>query len=377
MRNPEYQFISTDTSALVAELIAAYEYITKTTIRPASPERLFIAWIADVMTQERALNNYTGNQNLPSRAEGQNLDALGELFYEGERPAAKAAKCTMRFHISAAQSTAILIPSGTRVTDASNTLVWATTADAYVAIGDTYVDIMVQCQTAGVVGNGYTAGQLSVIVDPYDYQDHCENTTESDGGADMADDDEYYKLMRASQDGHSTAGPTGGYIYLAKQVSTEIADVVPNTPSDGQVHIYVLMNDGTAAGTEIKNAVLAACSAKTARPLTDHVIMDDPDAVSYDITFTYYIPTNSPLSSAEIEAAVAKAVADYKAWQSAKLGRDINPSYLIGLLMKTGIKRVVLTAPAYTALNDGSDNLPPNLAVVGTVTVTNGGYEDE
>ena len=59
------------------------------------------------------------------------------------------------------------------------------------------------------------------------------------------------------------------------------------------------------------------------------------------------------------------------------MGRDINPSKLIGLLMQTGIKRVDLTSPSFTALKDGSDNAAPQVAEVGEITATNGGHEDE
>nr|WP_295945367.1 baseplate J/gp47 family protein [uncultured Agathobaculum sp.] len=376
-RNTQYQFVSTDTGTLVSSLIAGYERITGTSVQPASPEKLFIQWVADIIIQERIINNYTGNQNIPSRAEGENLDALGELFYASERPAAQPAVCTERFYISEAQETAILIPVGTRVTDASNTLVWETVEDVYVSIGSTYADVQIQCQTPGIIGNDYAAGQINTIIDLFDYYDHCENMTASDDGADAATDDEYYDLMRASQDAYSTAGPKGGYIYIAKQVSTEIADVVANRPSAGKVDLYVLMDDGTIAQAETKNAVLAACSADTVRPLTDDVEVKDPQTVEYDISFTYYIPSDAAVSSAEIEAAVDAAVEQYVAWQCAKLGRDINPSYLIGLLMKTGIKRVVLTAPVFTVLKDGSDNTAPQVAKIGDITATNGGHEDE
>ena len=141
--------------------------------------------------------------------------------------------------------------------------------------------------------------------------------------------------------------------------------------------LYVLMDDGTIATTEIKNAVLAACNDDTVRPLTDKVAVKDPQKVSYNITFTYYVPKDSSLSSTEIKAAVDKAVAEFVAWQCGKLGRDINPSVLIGKLMQTGIKRVALTSPVFTTLRDGSDDTTPQVASVGTITTTNGGYEDE
>ena len=134
-RSNDYQFISTDTKALVAQLISAYENITGATVRPASPERLFIAWIADVIIQERVINNYTGNQNIPSRAQGADLDALGKLFYDNTRPAAQAAISTLRVYLSEPQAFAVLIPKGTRVTDKNKTLVWETLEDVYVPIG--------------------------------------------------------------------------------------------------------------------------------------------------------------------------------------------------------------------------------------------------
>lgn len=68
-RNPEYQFIPTDANAVTALIISVYEKMMGVTVRPASPEMQFIRWMADVIIQERALTNYTGNQNIPSRAE--------------------------------------------------------------------------------------------------------------------------------------------------------------------------------------------------------------------------------------------------------------------------------------------------------------------
>jgi phage-related baseplate assembly protein len=456
-RNTEYEFIPTDTSELEAQMIARYEAMTGETVMPASPERLMIQWVASVILAERVNGNYAANQNLPSRAVGENLDALAELYYAQNRPAAKPAACSVRFSISEAQTSAILIPAGTRVTDASQKLYWETVEAAYVAIGNTYCDVPVRCQTSGTVGNGYAAGQINTIVDVYDYYSGCANTTESGGGADAATDDELYDLLKSSMYAYSTAGPRHAYEYLAKSVSTEIADVkavrtrmtrteelplyelsgrkyaflggdeldtdtlkvyphgsttaatittdysvsyanglltitvasdgalASETQVDveieltgaGRVAIYVLMDDGTIAGTEVKSAVLAACNDESVRPLSDLVTVSDPETVSYNINLTYYIPENSTSSAPDIQAAVEAAVSEYKAWQCARLGRDINPSYLIGLLMQTGIKRVVVTSPTYSALHDGSDQHVPQIAVVGSTTVTNGGVENE
>lgn len=455
-RNPEYQFVATNVDELISSMIALYESITKTTVRQASPERLFIQWAANVILHQQMLINYTGNQNIPSRAVGENLDALGELFYAHERPEAKSAVCTERFYISAAQERPVLIPKGTRVTDTAEELVWETEDDAYIPAGDVYIDVPIRCQAAGVIGNGYAAGQINTFVDLYDYCSSCSNVTVSGGGADRADDEEFYELLRASQEAYSTAGSEGSYVYHAKSVSTEITDVKAVRPTEmhrydapiyeregvkylffggetllpetlvlesdggavgelgrdysyeysdgllviallaggifadaqavgariekvgaGEVEIYVLMDDGSIAGEEIKNAVLEACSAETVRPLTDHVEMKDPEVHGYSIDVTYYIPRGSLGNSAAIQAKVAAAVDDFVSWQAAKLGRDINPSKLTDMMMSTGIKRVEIREPVYTVLSDGSLGKVPELASVSEINIINGGVEEE
>lgn len=389
-RNPAYQFVPTDTNEIISDLVEGYEIITKSTVRPASPEMQFIRWVAHIIIQERMLNNWTGNQNIPSRADGANLDALAELTYIRSRPEAKASTCTMRFYISQQQEQAILIPAGTRVTDASSTMIWATTEDHYIPAGEDFVEAAVWCQTVGVAGNGYAIGQINTLVDVYEYYSKCTNISVSDGGSDVPTDEEYYELMRASMDAYSCAGARGSYIYWAKQESTEIADVVANSPTPGVVNLYVLMNDGTLATEEMKGRVLAACNADTVRPLTDLVSVEDAEIVPYDIQLTYYIHKHSTRSGAEIAAAVQAAVNEYVVWQCGKLGRDINPSKLHALLMQTGIKRVEIVSPAFTHLRDGnpalsanmsydSAEMVPQLARVnnGGIQIMNGGYEDE
>lgn len=370
-RDPEYQFADTSIEPLVSLLVQGYERLSGETAQPGSPERVFIQWVASILTHERVLMNYTGNQNIPSRAEGENLDALAELMYLPKRPQAAAAVCTQRFYISEPQESAILVPKGTRVTSSGGP-VWETAEDAYISIGDSCTDTQVRCQTPGAAGNGYTPGQINTLVDIYDYYSKTENLTASDGGADEATDEEFYELMRASMDGYSCAGARGSYEYFAKQVSTGIGDVIANSPTPGVVKLYVLMDDGTLATNEIKAAVLAACSADTVRPLTDQVFVEDAQAVEYNIAFTYYTQTGSGRSAADIQAAVNSAVQEYVRWQSGKLGRDINPSVLIGLLMRTGIKRVVLSEPAFQVLRDDSLSVP-QVGQLGNMTVTNGG----
>ena len=226
-------FVSTDTSAILNELIESYETKTGHTLNAADPERLFLGWVADFITRERVNQNFVGNQNIPSAASGEYLDALCEWIYSIERNPPQAAKCTMRFNISSAQETAIAIPSGTKVTDAQQTIVFATTEDTVIPIGQTSVEVMVQCENEGSIGNDYTPGKINTLVDVDNilYFSSCQNITTSDGGAEQETDESYFERARLSLDGYSTAGPKGSYSYWAKSVSNEIADVKVVRPS--------------------------------------------------------------------------------------------------------------------------------------------------
>jgi len=376
----DYQFVDDDLDAIMDDLIEKYELMTGRTVQPSSPERLFIAWISDTLVETYARINYAANQNIPSRAEGENLDALGELYFDEGRPAATPATVTMRFTLSAAQLTNVVIPQGTRVSPASGEPIFATTEIAMVAAGSTYADVVCECTTDGVAGNGFSAGQINTLIDISNvlYYDHCANIDESAGGADEATDDEYYELLVASQAAYSCAGSRGAYEYWAKSVSTSIADVVVNSPSAGTVKIYAIMDDGTIADSATKAAILEACSEDSVRPLTDNVTVADPAIVSYDIALTYYLPSNSTASTSDMEAAVASAVDEYVAWQCSKMGKDINPSKLISMVIAAGARRVEVTDPVFTALNDGrSSTVTPQIAAVDTISLTNGGTEDD
>ena len=380
MRSLEHQFVSTDTSLLIEEMLAEYENRTSITVAPGSPENLMIHWVASVLVQMLVKINYAANQNIPSSAENENLDALAELFFAQKRKSATPAVCTVRFRISTVRTTATLIPAGTRVTDTGQNLYWRTQQDTYIPAGSQFTDISVTCQTTGTIGNGWPAGQINTLVDIYDYYSGCENITDSDGGADEQTDDELYEAMLASMEAPSTAGSRSGYIYHAKSASTEISDVAVCSPLPGEIRIYALMKDGTVASETMKQAIFEKCSADDVRPLADHLEIGDPEILNYTIKLTYWIPSGTN-NAAQIEDAVSEAVRRYVEWQSAKLGRDLNPSVLINYIMQTGVKRVEIESPVYTPVPSGSDTTVPAVALIANyetdITIINGGMEDE
>ena len=72
-----------------------------------------------------------------------------------------------------------------------------------------------------------------------------------------------------------------------------------------------------------------------------------------------------------IQQQVAAAVEQYKIWQRA-IGRDINPSQLVRMVMDAGAKRVTVTAPTYTTVDATKVS-----ALQGEAVISYGGLEDD
>lgn len=371
----EIQFVETDAEVVESALVAAFEQIAGRTLHPADPERMFLLWATQIIVQLRVLLNESARQNIPRYAKGEVLDVLAEeLFHKVSRISASAAMTTIKFTMSKPAESARLIPQGTRVAT-DDGIVFETTEDVYLPIGETEVEIGAKCQTTGTIGNGRLPGQINILVDVFPFYDHCENTTTSEGGAEEETDESLYQRMRASEDTYSTAGPVGGYEYHTKSVSSAIVDVVANSPKPGTVVVYPLLSGGKIPEEEMLASIKAAVNDETIRPLTDQVLVSPPETVKYSIDLTYYIPTGA--NAAAIEQAVTAAVTEYKNWQSGKLGRDINPQQLIYLLKQAGVKRAEIREPQFIPVSDGGETEAAQVALLQNELIQNGGYEDE
>jgi phage-related baseplate assembly protein len=354
---PDIEFLETDTETIESNMIALYEEFVKQSGRrdykvyPASPERLFIAWCAAIIVQQRVLINETAKKNVPRYAKGEYLDSLAELFKDIERLPATPAVAKFRCYISAAQNQSVIVPQGTRITF-DGEITFETTEELEIKAGETYGEVNGKCQTAGIVGNNLAPGQVKEIVDIYDYYLKAENVTKTEGGAGEEDDVSYYERMRESMESFSTAGPINGYIYHTKSVSTTIADVAATSPEAGVVDIRVLLQDGEQPTQAVLEEIEAALNASDVRPLTDIVTVSMPEEVPFEIDMTYYINRNSQASTSIIDRDARAAVEEYIKWQTGKMGRDINPSYLTQLIMAAGVKRVEVRKPIFQVVEE-------------------------
>lgn len=367
---PDIHFVDTDTNTVVNALIQSYEAFTGRTLYPADPARLFILWVADIIIQERVNIDFSARQNVPRYAEGEYLDSLAELFKDAYRLEPEKAKTTLRFTLSIPLEVATIVPAGTRVT-VDGEIIFQTLQALTIPAGDLFGDVEAECQTAGEIGNGFVPGQITQLIDIFPYFGSVENVSESDGGADEESDAAFYERMRESVETFSTAGPLGAYEYYAKSASALIVDVKATSPEPGEVDVRVLLSGGQLPGEEILKEVLDILNADKVRPLTDHVTVAAPETVPYDIDFTYWTQEGGAISDDKVVENIAAAVRTFKEWQGAKMGRDVNPSYLISLLMQAGAKRVKVRSPVDTVVPDNA------VAVIGETAVVNGGAENE
>ncbi len=368
---PEISWVNTSPEAIANAVISRYEAAAGRTLYPGDPVRLELLTIAQQIAQERALLDDAAAQTFLQYARSLYLDVIGESRGV-PRLTAAAATCILQFTADPAPAVDIVIPAGIRATKDGD-LAFATTEAAVIPAGSTTVSVVAVCEATGEAGNGYITGEIATMVDPIAGVADVGNTNATSGGAEPEDDERYRERVRLSITQYSTAGPRDAYIYHALSASGQISDVSVLSPDPGCVDVYILLAGGVipAPAADILDTVQDYLDDETRRPLTDLVSVKAPVAGNYDITLTYYIGRSQAAQVDAIRTAVDAAVAAYTAWQRARIGRDINPDELLRLILNAGAKRVVITAPVYTALD------ATQVAQEGATTVTYGGLEDD
>lgn len=374
---PEISFIDNKTIDQVRqEMVADYEsYISEATgqtvtLERSSVHRMELYAAAAQIYQAMQYIDRQGKQSILKYSYSDFLDNLA-AFKGVTRNPATPATTTLRFTLSAERDTATGIPQGTRISTAGS-IYFATDVYAEIPAGSTTVDVPATCTVAGTDGNGFAVGELSTIVDPIPYVASVSNTTATEGGAEIESDDDLAERVFLAPGAYSTAGPEDGYLYHAKAYSAAIGDVVATSDqAAGTVDIVFIMADGSTPGEEMIEGLEGYLQGKTIRPMTDLVRVAAPQEVPYTINLTYYINRSDSAQAVTIQQEVAAAVERYKTWQRA-IGRDINPSQLVRMIMDAGAKRVTVTAPAYTAVDATKVSALQEDAVI-----SYGGLEDD
>lgn len=374
---PDISFIEYKTvDDVKTSMVADYEaYMTEATGKPytlprVSRDRFKLYAAAAQIYQAMKYVDIKGKMDTVKYSVGDFLDLLGAFRCGATRNQAAAAVTTIRFTLSAARASVTAIPQGTRI--AAGQLFFATSVYTEILAGDLTADIPATCMTAGETGNGLAPGELKTLVDPVPYVQSVENTSTSSGGADRESDESFAARIFIAPGKYSTAGSRNGYEYHVQDYSSAIGGVhVSSDQAAGTVDIVFVMADGSLPSAEMISAMSQHMSAETLRPMNDLVTVRAPAEVKYTVSLTYYINQSDNNRAAAIQQAVSAAVDSYIAWQR-KIGRDINPSKLLALVMGAGAKRAQITAPIFTAIP--ADSIA---SIDGTASITYGGLEDD
>lgn len=374
---PDVSFIDNKTIDDVrGDMVADFEAFmteasgSRVSLGRASVHRMILYSAAAQIYQAMQYIDRAGKQSLLKYSYSEFLDNLALLKGVTREPA-KAATTTIRFTASATRTLATPIPAGTRISS-SGSVYFQTTEYAEIPAGDLTVDVPAECTVTGKDGNGLAIGEVSTIVDPIPYITSATNLTATEGGADVEDDATLAERVYLAPGAYSTAGPEDGYLYHAKAYNAAIGDVVATSNQEaGQVDIVFIMADGSTPGSSMISGLQAYLSGKTIRPMTDKLTVSAPEEIAYSIELTYYINRSDSARAVAIQAAVAQAVEDYKAWQRT-IGRDVNPSQLAAMVMEAGAKRVTVTAPTFAPVA-----ATKVAALSGSASVTYGGLEDD
>lgn len=334
----------------------------------ADPYRLIMHACTIQIYQAMQYADRAGKMSFLKYAKGEYLDNLVAL--KGlSRIKSKPATTELTFTIGATLKSAVSIPAGTRASNGNN-IFFATNKYTEIPAGETNITVTATCTTSGTCGNGFEKGEINVLVNKLPYIIEVTNTKITSGGCDLESDDSLRNRAYEIPDSYSTAGPAGAYEYHVKQVDTSITDVIVKSETAGTVDILITEN-GKIPSEELKKKVNEALQDKNIKPLTDNVRVLSPTEQSYNVDITYYINDEDKAAATAIQSNVEVAVKAYNRWQTKKIGRDINPSYLIQKIMGAGAKRVEVKSPLYTRIEN--DTLPKT----GTVTIVYGGIEDD
>lgn len=334
----------------------------------ANPYRLILYACTLQQYQMYQYINNKGKMDLLKYATGKFLDNIAAL--RGiSRMQATFAKTTLRFALNSPLPSTVTIPIGTKV--GGNGITFATSEFAELRSGELSVDVQAECTEPGTNGNGYLPGEISQLIDSIPYLDSVSNITETASGEDVESDEHLADRVYLAPSGYSVAGPTEAYEYFTKACSSTISDVCATSPSPGEVEVRFILENGEIPEEEMIQRVNENISGRDKRPLTDHVTVLAPDIINYDINLTYYVKESQKAVATNVQSKIENAIDTYIQWQGSKIGRDINPSYLINLIMDAGAKRVEISSPIFTKIGD------TEISKLKEKSITYGGIESD
>ncbi len=371
---PEVSFIdSLSFHDFLGEIIRNYEEKYReltgeeSALPAAAPERLQLYSCAVMIYQGFQYLDRAGKCNLLKYSTGSFLDNLAAMKKVKRNPA-KAARTILKFTLSRQQDYGVTIPIGIRAK--VNELFFATEESGTIDPGGNEIELPAVCLTLGEAGNGYTAGTITTLVDPINYIQSVSNVSDTSGGADQESDDELASRVYLAPSGYSTAGPEDAYRFWIQTYSQAIEDCYIVSEKPGEVDIYIIYHHGQIPDEGQLKGLQKYLDEDNRKPLTDLVKVKAPEENEYEIEVVYYISDSERNNENNIKKRVELACQEFQEWQGAVIGRDVNPSQLMYMLIDAGACYAIIKKPEFEEIHTAS------ISVAKSVKLEYGGLKD-
>lgn len=358
-------FTEPDADTLRKNALAIAEEQSGELLYPGDERRILLDTLIYILLWFISLVNKQCRARLLDYAHGKQLDALGAR-YNCSRLQPAPARVTLMFTLDTVRPHDVTIPAGTTVTS-DNKVLFATDSPAVILSGQSELDgVRATATTGGIITNGIPIGAIQSFVDRVPFVSSVINTSESTGGDngepyplaldpvngdDGSGDNSYRERIRLAPASFSAAGSVASYEFWTRSASALIDSVsVTSDQEAGQVEIYVTEKGGKQPSEGTLAAIRETVTSDSVRPLNDKVVVSAPTEVSYDIELKYYVAQADESAAQHAIEDATGAVAQYIAWQSGAIGRDINPDRLRAFLLDHCI-RMDVTSPTFTTIS--------------------------
>ena len=351
-----------DLAGVYENAIQRMELAAEEPLYPGDERRTMTETLVQILAAISVTGNSCYNAIFLDNMEGEQLDQYG-VNLGVERLPASGAVAVFEFTLSGASADDTVIPQGTLITT-DGSLDFATDTDLTIPAGELTGQVSATCTTDGEDGNGYLAGTVASLVDGVSGVLEAHNVEETTGGAEEEDDDDLRERIKLAPSIYSAAGTEKRYRFYAKSASSSIVDAKVVIHDACDLYIYIMLENGLPNAAML-SMVQGVVGAADVRAFTDRVTVLPPEAVPYNIELTYFTTGEDADDCADT---ITAAIEGYNAWQSGKIGRDINPDQLEKLCLApsegTGCIRVDISSPALTKIGGTS------VAVCGDIAVT-------
>lgn len=327
------QFLETNPSVFVPEMIAAVEASLGKTLYPAQIERLLVDVIAYREALLRQEIQRAALMGLVDFAEGAYLEALGSQVGVSRLPAMPA-RVRLRLMLPQAELGDTVLPSGWQAVTGGQ--VFGLIDPVVIPAGSVSALAWATADVPGSAANGLPP---SAAWAPMAGAVRVESVTTSEGGADAEGDSALRVRILEAPGRFSCAGSVAAYRYHALSASAEIIDVAIDSPAPGVVGVYPLVATGLP-GPAVLDLVAAALDAERVRPMCMSVAVAAPVRVVWSVEATLTLLRDA--DAAAVLAAAQAALAAFAADRRAGLGRSVVGSKLCAILHVPGVHSVTL-----------------------------------